>query len=249
MNASTTTFMIVAILTGSLVGIFVTGQQASQASAATATAAADDNSGFTDDFFIEDCHFSATGSNRFFILQPGYKSIFRGVEDGEKVELTITVTDKTKIVDGIQTRVVVEKETHDGEVVEISNNYFAICKETNSAFYFGEDTDIYENGKIVSHDGSWLAGQNKAEAGLVMPGIVLVGSKFQQEIAPNVAMDRSQIVSMEERVNTPDGSFDDVVKSKETTPLEPTALEYKYYAAGVGLIQDDVLKLVKHGFN
>lgn len=159
------------------------------------------------------------------------------------------MTDKTKVVDGVTTRIVVEKETHDGEVVEIAKNYFAICKETNSVFYFGEDVDNYENGKIVDHHGSWLAGQNKAEAGLIMPGIVLVGSKYQQEDAPNVAMDRAQLVSMEEKVSTPDGTFDDVLKSKETTPLEPTALEYKYYAAGVGLIQDGVLKLVKHGFN
>lgn len=241
--------MIVAVLAGSLAGFISSGQLASQASAATVTATADGSGGFTDDFFLEDCHFSATGSNRFFILEPGYKSVFRGVEDGEKVELTITVTDKTKVVDGVTTRVVVEKETHDGEVVEIAKNYFAICKETNSVFYFGEDVDNYENGKIVDHHGSWLAGQNKAEAGLIMPGIVLVGSKYQQEVAPNVAMDRAQLVSMEEKINTPAGTFDDVLKSKETTPLEPTALEYKYYAEGVGLIQDGVLKLVKHGFN
>ena len=253
MNARIRTFMIAAVLATMLVGIFASGQlvlsQASAAKAQTTAATTNDNGGFTDDFFLEDCHFSSTGSNRFFVLQPGYKSVLAGVEDGEKVVLTVTVTDKTKIVDGVQTRVVVEKETHDGEVVEISKNYFAICKETNSVFYFGENTDLYENGKVVSHEGSWLAGSNNAEAGLVMPGIVLVGSKFQQETAPKVAMDRAEIVSLDAHVSTPVGNFDDAVKSKETTPLEPDALEYKYYAAGVGLIQDDVLKLKQYGFS
>ena len=244
MNAKKSTFMIAAILAGTLTGIFANGQLVTQAGAA----ANDNNGGFTDDFFLKDCHFSATGSNRFFILQPGYQSVLVGVDNGEKVVLTVTVTDKTKIVDGVLTRVVVEKETHDGAIVEISQNYFAFCNETSSVIYFGENTDIYENGKVVSHQGSWLAGSNNAEAGLIMPGIVLVGSRFQQETAPNVAMDRAEIVSMDEKVRTPAGNFDDVVKSKETTPLEPAALEYKFYAAGVGLIQDDVLKLKEHGF-
>jgi hypothetical protein len=169
-------------------------------------------------------------------------------EDDEEVELTITVLDETKEVDGVETRVVEERETEGGDLVEVSKNYFAICEETNSVFYFGEDVDMYKDGVIVSHAGSWLAGENGAEAGVIMPGIVLLGSQYQHEIAPNVAMDRAQIVSMTEEVDTPAGEFEGVLKVKETTPLERGVVEYKYHAAGIGLIQDKDLKLEEYGF-
>src|SRR5919197_1927251 len=105
--------------------------------------------GFTRNFMIDECNgFSSTGSNPFFILKPGYKFIYQGEEDGEDVQNTITVLNQTKTVNGIETRVVEERETHDGELAEISRNFFAICKRNNSVFYFGETTDIYENGVI-----------------------------------------------------------------------------------------------------
>ncbi len=235
-------FLLVAALTTA--GAFTSGQ--------LALAGGDSKKneiGFTDEFFLEDCDFSSTGSNRFFILEPDYRLVFGGEGDrGEDVELIITVLDETKVVDGIKTRVVEERESVDGELVEVSRNYFAICKQTNSAFYFGEDVDIYEGGQIVSHEGAWLAGQEGAEAGLAMPGIVLLGSKYQQEIAPGIAMDRARIVSMDEEVDTAAGEFEDVLKIAETTPLEPGVVEYKYYAAEVGLIQDGDLKLEEYGF-
>jgi hypothetical protein len=150
-------------------GIFANGQQLAQAGATESKA--DNDIGFTDKFFLENCHFSSIGSNRFFILEPSYRSVLVGEEEGENVKLTVTVTIDTKVVDRVQTRVVEERETHDDELVEISKNYFAICKETNSVFYLGEDTDIYENGKVVSHEGSWLAGKDGARAGLFMLGM------------------------------------------------------------------------------
>ena len=77
-----------------------------------------------------------------------------------------------------------ERETADGELVEISRNYFAICRPSNSVFYFGEDVNIYENGEVVSHEGAWLAGVNGAREGMIMPGTVLIGARYFQEIAP-----------------------------------------------------------------
>src|SRR5687768_16771192 len=111
---------------------------------------------FTDEFFIERCKFTSTGTNPYFILKPGYELVLEGDDDGEFVRVVITVLDKTKIVDGVETRVVRERETIDGELVEVSRNYFAICKPTNDVFYFGEDVNIYEDGEIVSHEGEWL---------------------------------------------------------------------------------------------
>jgi hypothetical protein len=204
--------------------------------------------GFTDQFFLENCTFSSTGENRFFILKPYYQQIYAGEEDGVHVENIITVTNKTKMVDGIETRVIEERATEDGELVEISTNYFAFCEQTNSAFYFGEDVDMYEGGVIVSHEGSWLAGKDGAKAGLFMSGLVLLNSRYQEETAPGVALDRAWILSMTEQVQTPAGDFNNVTKIREDNPVEQNSIEYKFHAPGVGMVQDDQLKLVKYGF-
>ncbi|MEX2721831.1 MAG: hypothetical protein Q6362_010545 [Candidatus Wukongarchaeota archaeon] len=198
---------------------------------------------WTETFNIEGCNFSATGRNDYFILEPGYQLIFEGEEDGDTVILNITVLDNITMIGGIETRVVVETETLNGELVEISRNFFTICNETNSVFYFGEEVDIYENGVVVSHEGAWIAFSNDAKPGVMMPGIILLGARYYQEIAPGVAEDRAEIISMTETVQTPFGTFENCLKIEETTPLEPGVKEYKYYAAGIGLIQDGDLKL------
>jgi len=202
----------------------------------------DDNS-WTTEFGVEKGELSITGRNPYFILEPGQQLVF---EDG-KERLVITVLDETKTVDGVETRVVEERETNDGKPVEVSRNYFAISRRTNSVFYFGEDVDMYKDGKVVSHEGAWLAGINGAKFGLMMPGQVLLKARYYQEIAPKVAMDRAEILSMSEIVKTGAGEFRNCLKSEETTPLEPKAKEYKYYAPGIGLVQDGSLKLVKYG--
>lgn len=197
---------------------------------------------WTVEFFVEKGELSATGRNPYFILEPDYQLIF----EGGKERLVITVLNETKTVDGVETRVVEERETDGGKLVEVSRNYFAISKRTNSVFYFGEDVDIYKEGKVVNHEGAWLAGKDY-KFGLMMPGQVLLKARYYQEIAPKVAMDRAEIVSTSETVKTPAGEFKNCLKIEETTPLEPDSKEYKYYAPGVGLVQDGSLKLVKYG--
>ena len=103
-----------------------------------------------------------------------------------------------------------------------------------------------EDGKVVSHEGAWLAGQNGAKAGMIMPGKVEIGLKYYQEIAPGIAEDRAEILSVNDTLDTPAGTFSDVLKTEETNPLEPGEREYKFYAPRIGLIQDEALKMVKH---
>jgi hypothetical protein len=197
---------------------------------------------WTTEFAVED-ELSAVGRNPYFILEPGY---FLVLEKGPE-QLTITVLKATRKIGDVETRVVEEKETAAGKLVEISRNYYAISKRTNSVFYFGEEVDLYKNEKVIAHSGAWLSGVNGAKFGLMMPGIILLGSKYYQELAPGVAMDRAEIVSINETVVTPASRFTNCLKVEETTPLEPRAKEYKYYAAGIGLVQDGELKLVRHG--
>ena len=117
-----------------------------------------------------------------------------------------------------------------------------------SVYYFGEEVDIYKDGEIVDHEGAWESGVKDAKFGLMMPGLPLVGSRYCQEMAPDVAMDRAEIVSVDESVETPAGTFNHCVRIEETTPLEPDEREYKTYAPGIGLIEDGTLTLVKYGF-
>jgi hypothetical protein len=208
---------------------------------------------FQDTFNLENCSFDSHGSNTYFILEPGHQSILQaqekeeeGDEVDENIEVIITVLNNTKVVDGIETRVVEERESEDGELVEISRNYFAICKPTNDIFYFGEDVDDYEDGQIVSHEGAWLAGENNARVGLYMPGNVQVGMKYYQEFARGIAEDRAEIISLNEVLGVPAGNFTEVLKVEETNPLEPDVREDKFYAPGIGIIQDELEKLVKY---
>ena len=201
---------------------------------------------FTETFDVEKSDLSSTGKSDYFNLEPGFVAVYEGKEDGKKTVLTITVTKETKVVDGVETRVVEEKEVAGGETAEISRNYFAISKKTGDVYYFGEASDTYKNGQVANQEGSWLAGKDGARFGLAIPAKPKVGQAYYQELAPKVAMDRAEIVSLTEKLKTPAGDFKDCVKVKETTPLEK-GTEYKLYAPGVGLIKDGDLLLVKYG--
>ena len=195
----------------------------------------------------DNCTFATTGNNPFFLLQVGWTLVLKGTEDGEPIQATITVLNETKVVDGVETRVVLEEELEDGELVEKSWNYFASCVETGSVFYFGEDVDEYDEGTLEGHPGRWLAGAKGAEAGIVMPGTPTLGWKGYQEHAPNVALDFAEIVGVNETVTTPAGTFTGAIKVKETTELEPDDVEYKWYAPGVGVVVDGPLSLTAYG--
>lgn len=197
---------------------------------------------FVDSFPVDKTDLASSGTNPYFVLVPGYQLVLKGTVDKKAVVLTIRVLAQTKLVDGVETRVVEEHETADGQVTEISRNYFAISKRTRDLYYFGEDVDIYEKGKIASHDGAWLSGVKGAKFGLMIPGTPTVGARFQQEVAPKEAMDRSEILSVTESVQTPAGKFERCLKIEETTPLEAgTAL--KFYAPDIGIVQDGELRL------
>ncbi len=206
---------------------------------------ADENTAddWTSDFSADKDALTSTGRNPYFILEPGYQLVFE--DDDERVEKT--VLDETKVVDGVECRVIEERETKKGKLVELSRNYFAISKRTNSVYYFGEDVDEYKDGKVVGHSGSWLSGTDGAKFGLMMPGVPLLKGRFYQEVAPKVAQDRAEIIALGVSIKTPAGEFKNCIKMQETTPLEPKTKEYKVYAPGVGLAQDGDLKLVKYG--
>lgn len=233
-----------------------------------------DDCEFTTDFRLQDCRgFQSIGFNPYFKLIPGYKLVLES--DEERAE--ITVLQDTKGIDlgdrWIRTRVVeeraYEREVQNGEVeeklVEISRNWFAICRKTNAVYYFGEDSrdcpaGFDENDVCTgeeSNEGSWEAGVNDAQPGLMMPGTPLLGSKYFQEIAPPNGVDRGEIVEMgftwplEEDLDAgEEPDFTGCIRIIDTNPAERACGDddFKIYCPGVGLVQDQDLELVWYGF-
>jgi hypothetical protein len=212
---------------------------------------------FTDDFPVEECTFMPFGGNELFSLMPGRRTYFDNsacVAAGEcedREELVITVTRELKKVwidDGrerrpVWARVIVEHERENGQIKEISRNYFAMCVPSRDVYYFGEDVDIYADGKVVSHSGAWLAGRHGAEPGIIMPdSAFILGQRYYQELAPGVALDRAEHVEADLEVDLQAGNFDGCVEVAETTPLEPGSESTKVYCPGVGLVIDNDLE-------
>lgn len=213
----------------------------------TTMRAAGSKEAFTDTFAVEKTDLASTGTNRFFLLVPGFQTVLEGKEAAKPIVLTITVLNETKLVDGVETRIIVEHETAGGQLVEVSSNYFAISKTTSDVFYFGEDVDMFKDGQVTSHEGSWHSGVGGAHFGMQMPGTPLLGARYYQEIAPKVAMDRAEVKSLSGKLETPAGRFENCLNTEESSALE-NARETKIYAPGIGLIFDGTLKLTKHGF-
>jgi hypothetical protein len=196
------------------------------------------------EFAIEECDLSTIGGNDYFILEPGFQLVLESASE----RIVITVLDETKIVDGVQTRVVEEREWRGDSLIEISRNFFASCEATGDVFYLGEEVDDYVNGEIVNHAGAWLAGDDEARAGLIMPGVPSIGMRYFQEIAPEVAMDRAEVLSLSHTLETPAGTFSGCLRTQEGSALNPNEREFKTYAPGIGLIQDQSLLLADYGF-
>jgi hypothetical protein len=183
------------------------------------------------------------GSNPYFILTPGFQHSYK---DGNDTD-TLTVLNETKVIDGVETRVVENREMKNGQPIEVTRDYYATDSATNDVYYFGEDVDTYRNGKVVGHEGAWLSGVKGAKFGLMMPGKPRASQRFYQEQAPGVGMDRAEIVSGSERISTPAGTFEKCIHTLETSDLEKNMADHKWYAAGVGPVKDGKMLLVRYG--
>jgi hypothetical protein len=190
--------------------------------------------------------FSLEITNPYFPLPVGQVWLFKGVEDGVNLRLRITVFNETEVVAGVTTRVVEEREWEDGELIEVSRNFFVQAQD-GTVCYYGENVDIYENGQVVSHEGAWRAGEDDNLPGIIMPANPTEGMSYAQEVAPGIAEDRAEIVSIGETVTVPAGTFENTLHTRETTPLEPGNVSLKHYAPGVGLIVDSAFELVRVG--
>lgn len=152
---------------------------------------------FQSSFPVDKKTLGVKGSNPYFPLTPGYQLSYAHGKDTD----TLTVLSETKMIDGVETRIVEDRESKNGQLIELTHDYYAIDSVTNDVYYFGEDVDAYKNGKVVGHEGAWLSGVKGAKFGLMMPGNPKPGQRFYQEQAPGVGMDRAEILSANEKIS------------------------------------------------
>jgi hypothetical protein len=188
--------------------------------------------------------------NVYFPLRPGTTFTYRGKLDGKPATDVVTVTRRTKTILGVPITVVRDRVFVRGEVVEDTFDWFAQDASGN-VWYFGEDTKEFENGRVVTTQGSWQAGVHNARAGIFMPAAPRVGRTLKQEDAKNVAEDCSRVVALNAQVTTPFVSSRRALKTEEFSLLERGVLDNKFYVRGIGLVKEqtvqggsDVLTLV-----
>ena len=185
---------------------------------------------------IDPNNFVSQVDNPYFPLTPGTTFIYRGEKDGVPSHDVMTVTQETKEILGVATTVVHHLSYEAGVLVEDTFDWYAQDVDGN-VWYFGEDTkELDENGNVISTEGSWEAGVNGAEPGIIMLADPKKGDKYQQELAPDVAEDMAQVIGFEDSFCVRYGCFDNVLVTKEWSPLEKGVVENKYYAKGVGFI-------------
>jgi hypothetical protein len=185
---------------------------------------------------IDPAKFTNHVTNRYFPLVPGKTLRYSGVRDGKPTEHMFTVTHQTKVVMGVRCAVISDIVTQSHSLVEKTTDWYAQDAAGN-VWYFGEDTAEYQNGVVTTTAGTWEAGVDKAQPGIVMPAAPKVGRSYRQEYRPGVALDEARILSLDTSVRVPAGTFSHVVVTVDRNPLDPSKVERKWYAPGVGFVQ------------
>lgn len=197
---------------------------------------------------IDPNNFVSEVDNKYFPLKPGTRFSYKGKEGkkgtkhGVHISDEVFVTHDTKQIQGVTTTVVRDRAFRRGVLVEDTFDWYAQDRAGN-VWYFGEDTkELDKNGNVISTEGSWEAGKNGAKPGIIMEANPKVGDTYQQEFAPGVAEDMAKVLKLNASACVPYRCFDNLLLTREWTPLEPGVVDHKYYAPGVGEIKEETAK-------
>jgi hypothetical protein len=184
---------------------------------------------------LDPADFSADISHPYWPMEPGTRWTYREVdEEGEVQDVVIVCTTETKkLANGITARVVRDTVRSEGQLVEDTFDWYAQDSAGN-VWYLGEDTAEFENGKIVTRAGSFEAGAGGALPGILLPAKPQVGQEYRQEYLKGEAEDNGEVLATNQLVEVPTGRYRDALLTRDTTSLEPTVVEYKLYAPGIG---------------
>ena len=189
----------------------------------------------SEDVNLDPANFSTRITNRYWPMKPGARWVYRETDpSGASRRVVVMVTNRTKqLANGVTARIVRDTVTENGRFVEDTIDLYAQDRAGN-VWYLGENTKEYENGKLNSTAGSFEAGVDGAQAGIAMPAHPKPGLRYRQEYYAGQAEDRAEIVAVGQQAQAPAGHYKSVVMTRDLNPLEPTHVEYKFYAPGVG---------------
>jgi hypothetical protein len=149
------------------------------------------------------------------------------------------VTDLVKVIDGVQTLVLWDRDYNGGKLLEAELTFHA-QDDAGAVWNFGEYPEEHEGGKVSGAPDTWIAGVARARAGIAMLADPRVGTPtYRQGWSPKIEFgDKARVFETGRRDCVPFGCFDDVLVTDETNPFEPAdGHQRKYYAAGVGAIR------------
>lgn len=199
---------------------------------------------------IDPSNFVRVVDNPYFPLPPGRTLVYEGKTEAGFEHSEFIITHKTKVILGVTCVEVRDLVYLDGVLAEDTLDWFAQDRQGN-VWYFGENTGELVDGRVVTLEGTFTAGVNGDKPGIVMEAHPMVGDFYRQEFSLGNAEDFAEVVALNATVRTPAGTFQNCLQTQETTPLETTLLERKYYAVGVGNVltvdstNGDKVKLVK----
>jgi hypothetical protein len=186
---------------------------------------------------LDPARFTTQIDNPYWPMRPGRRWVYRETDaDGTRQRVVVTVTSRLeRVANGVTARVVHDVVTQGGKPVEVTDDWYA-QDACGNVWYLGEATSEYEHGRVVSTRGSWEAGVDGAQAGVVMPAAPRPGLRYRQEFYAGEAEDRAEVMSLREQVEVPFGHFGSgrVLMTRDVNPLEPKVLEYKFYVRGIG---------------
>jgi hypothetical protein len=186
--------------------------------------------------------FSARVDNPWFPLKPGTRYVYRGIKDGEPSRDVVTVTHRTKTIQGAKCVVVEDRLYVRGRLHERTTDWYSQDRKGN-VWYFGEATaELDRKGHVTSTEGTWQAGRDGAKAGIYMPAQPRVGQSGRQEYYRGHAEDHFQVVSLRAKASAPYITTKKALLTKEWTPLEPGVIDHKYYVRGIGTVLERTVK-------
>ncbi|MEW6401982.1 MAG: hypothetical protein AB1649_09290 [Chloroflexota bacterium] len=178
--------------------------------------------------------------NPYYPLIPGTKWVYEAqFKDGTVERNEVEVLTDTRLVNGVTATVVHDIIFVEGEIAEETYDWYAQDKEGN-VWYLGEDVDNYEGGVLSNHAGSWEWGVDGA-----LPGVIMWADpsahrneEYFQEFYAGKAEDKGQVLSVAEEVSIPFGSFQNVLRTRDFSAIDPNLNENKFYASGIGMIKE-----------
>ena len=189
---------------------------------------------------LDPARFVPVVDNPYFPLPVGTTLVYIGTKDGKSQTDRVTVTDRTKEILGITTTVVRDVARHHGDLLEKTFDFYA-QDDQGTVWYLGEDTTAFEPNGHTDTSGSFVAGVDGAQPGIIMEGNPRIPDAYRQECYAGQAEDTAWVVATTGSSKVPYGKVQHVLTTLESTRIEPGAYDEKVYGPGIGIVSEHAL--------